>query len=112
MKRRQQVGVLGATMLLSVCTVRVPQAQGQAADAPTTETAARPDKPSVKPDAPPEGNSAEQQSTGTGTGLLRRFVNDQRAIWSSPARLRFSDTEWLVPLSGITAGLFVTDREF
>jgi hypothetical protein len=45
-------------------------------------------------------------------GLVGRFVDDQRQIWTSPVRLRFSDTEWLVPLSGITAGLFVTDRDF
>jgi len=45
-------------------------------------------------------------------GLLGRFMDDQRRIWTSPAQLRFSDAEWLVPLSGITAGLFVTDRDF
>jgi hypothetical protein len=45
-------------------------------------------------------------------GLGRRFLEDQKQIWTSPARLRFSDTEWLVPLSGISAGLFVTDRDF
>jgi membrane-associated phospholipid phosphatase len=39
-------------------------------------------------------------------------VNDQKQIWTSPAQIRLSDTEWLVPLSGITAGLFVTDRDF
>ena len=40
------------------------------------------------------------------------FLRDQKEIWTSPAKLRFSDTEWLVPLSGLTAGLFVTDRDF
>ncbi len=45
-------------------------------------------------------------------GLVGRFVDDQREIWTSPARLRFTDAAWLVPLSGITAGLFVTDRDF
>src|SRR5260370_34871817 len=44
--------------------------------------------------------------------LGKDFLLDQKQIWTSPARLRFSDTEWLVPLSGITAGLFVTDRSF
>ncbi|MBZ5651453.1 MAG: phosphatase PAP2 family protein [Acidobacteriia bacterium] len=39
------------------------------------------------------------------------FVLDQKQIWTSPARLRFQDTEWLVPLSGITAGFLVTDAE-
>src|SRR5437016_4015811 len=45
-------------------------------------------------------------------GLAKDFLGDQEQIWKSPAKLRFSDTEWLVPLSGISAGLFVTDRDF
>ncbi len=44
--------------------------------------------------------------------LGKDFLLDQNQIWTSPARIRFSDTQWLVPLSGITAGLFVTDRDF
>jgi len=44
--------------------------------------------------------------------LGKDFLLDQKQIWTSPARLRFSDTDWLVPLSGITAGLLVTDRDF
>ncbi len=44
--------------------------------------------------------------------LASDFLLDQKQIWTSPAKLRLSDTEWLVPLSGITAGLFVTDRDF
>ena len=45
------------------------------------------------------------------TGLAKAFLLDQKQIWTSPTRLRFSDTEWLVPLAGISAGLFVTDRD-
>jgi membrane-associated phospholipid phosphatase len=45
-------------------------------------------------------------------GLGREFLMDQKQIWTSPAKIRFSDTQWLVPLSGITAGLFVTDSDF
>ena len=37
------------------------------------------------------------------------FAGDQRDIWGSPKNLRFSDTVWLVPLSGLTAGFLVTD---
>jgi hypothetical protein len=44
-------------------------------------------------------------------GLGRDFLLDQKQIWTSPARVRFSDSEWLVPLAGISAGLFVTDRD-
>ena len=43
--------------------------------------------------------------------LRRSFLQDQKQIWTSPMRLRFSDTEWLVPFAGITAGLLVTDRD-
>src|SRR6267378_3945346 len=45
-------------------------------------------------------------------GLGKEFLLDQKQIWTSPAKIRFSDTQWLVPLSGITAGLFVTDASF
>ena len=45
------------------------------------------------------------------SGLARDFVGDQKAIWTSPAHLRFVDAEWLVPFAGITAGLLVTDRQ-
>jgi membrane-associated phospholipid phosphatase len=46
-----------------------------------------------------------------GLPLLRHVVLDQKAIWTSPSRLRFADTVWLVPYAGFAAGLFATDRE-
>jgi membrane-associated phospholipid phosphatase len=62
------------------------------------------------------GVTREQGFSATSRHSLKRlpgdFLRDQREIWTSPTKLRFSDTEWLVPLSGITAGLFVTDRDF
>jgi membrane-associated phospholipid phosphatase len=45
-------------------------------------------------------------------GLGKEFLLDQEQILTSPAKLRFSDTQWLVPLSGITAGLFATDADY
>jgi membrane-associated phospholipid phosphatase len=46
------------------------------------------------------------------SNLLREFGEDQKEIWTSPAKVRLADTVWLVPLAGITAGLFVTDRQY
>lgn len=46
------------------------------------------------------------------SSLGRDFVEDQKQIWTSPARLRWSDANWLVPLGGLTAGLIVTDRDY
>src|ERR1700726_4477088 len=42
-------------------------------------------------------------------GAGGRFVNDQIEMVTSPTRLRLSDTEWLVPLAGITSGMIFTD---
>jgi Capsule assembly protein Wzi/PAP2 superfamily len=41
--------------------------------------------------------------------LGKRLIFDQREIWSSPARLRWTDAEWLVPVAGITTGMILTD---
>lgn len=59
----------------------------------------------------PEVEPLESSQQGF-TGLGKRFLMDQQQIWTSPAKIRFSDTQWLVPLSGITAGLIVTDADY
>src|SRR6266446_5337793 len=59
----------------------------------------------------PEAEPFESSHPGL-QGLGKRFFEDQEQIWASPANIRFSDTQWLVPVSGITAGLFVTDGDF
>jgi membrane-associated phospholipid phosphatase len=57
-------------------------------------------------DAPAEPRTARF------TGPVKDFFQDQKQIWTSPARARFADATWLVPLAGLTAGLFATDRQF
>src|SRR5215467_3011988 len=62
-----------------------------------------------------EDNESEASSTSSRHGIAKLgedFLVDQKQIWTSPARLRFSDADWLVPISGITAGLFVSDGDF
>src|SRR5882762_4268005 len=91
-----------------------PQAQEQrAVDAKESTSGAEVNKmaPAKKIASDPEAEPFKSSQRGF-EGLGKRFLEDQRQIWTSPARLRFSDTDWLVPLSGITAGLFVTDRDF
>src|SRR5205823_3192418 len=115
MRTRHLMAILGATLLLSVGKVSVSYAQEQQEQRTgpaASETASEKHTPSSKTDKPPEANAVSKASEGTLKGLVGRFASDQREIWTSPARLRFSDTQWLVPLSGITAGLFVTDRDF
>jgi hypothetical protein len=40
------------------------------------------------------------------------IVGDQKDIWTSPAKVRFSDANWLIPAAMVSAGLFATDHEF
>src|SRR5437667_7611639 len=112
MNKKRLMAILGTTLLFGVGKVSVSYAQGQGREPAASETRAAKDNPSSKPDVSAEANAVRKTSQGTRTGLVGRFIGDQREIWTSPARFRFSDTEWLVPLSGITAGLFVTDHDF
>src|SRR6266852_4473933 len=113
MNKRPLIAFLGTTLLFSVVKVSVSHAQDQGTAPATSETAPVKDKdnPSSKTDVPADADAISKTFGRSRTGLVGRFVRDQREIWTSPAKLRFSDTEWLVPLSGITAGLFVTDRD-
>ena len=42
--------------------------------------------------------------------FLKNILRDQRAIWTSPFRLKEDDAKWLVPLGLSTAGLIAVDR--
>jgi len=64
----------------------------------------------------PEDQNDPDQDTAPDSGyglkdLGKDFLGDQKQIWTSPVRLRFADADWLVPVSGFAAGLFVTDRD-
>jgi membrane-associated phospholipid phosphatase len=39
------------------------------------------------------------------------LAQDQKDIWTSPFRLKSEDAKWLVPVTGIATGLFVTDPQ-
>jgi len=57
------------------------------------------------------GTSLKKEKHNEQTNFVTRFAEDQRRLWTSPERIRFSDTEWLVPAGGFAAALFVTDRD-
>jgi membrane-associated phospholipid phosphatase len=70
-----------------------------------------------------KGNSEAKKTTDDQTetsvtlphnvkGYGQRFLLDQKAIWTSPAKLQASDAIWLVPLGGFASTLFVTDAQF
>ncbi|HLK54309.1 MAG TPA: capsule assembly Wzi family protein [Candidatus Angelobacter sp.] len=67
---------------------------------------------------PPGGSKKEpeakkQQDRTKGTSFKRMFLNvpgDQKAIWTSPLHIRATDSFWLLPLGGVTAGLIGSDE--
>ena len=93
------------------------------AQAPSTDQQDEPDSSTART----KDKNSEKTKTASDSGKLdneplimphlrladfgRDFVSDQKQIWTSPARIRFPDTEWLVPMAGISAGFFVTDSD-
>lgn len=112
MNKKRLMAILGTTVIFSIAKASVSYAQELGAAPAAPESVPVKDNPSSSSDVSPESKAATKVSHGTQLGLVGRLIGDQREIWTSPARLRFSDTEWLVPLSGVTAGLFATDRDF
>src|SRR6266849_8619153 len=101
MSKKRLMAILGTTLLFGVGKVSVSHAQDQGTAPAASETAPVKDNPSSKTDVSAEANAVRnvrKTSQGTQTGLVGRVIGDQREIWTSPAKLRFSDTEWLVPL--------------
>src|SRR5258706_4172968 len=43
------------------------------------------------------------------SGLGRRFLEDQEQILTSPAKVRFSDTQWLVALIGVATRVIANE---
>jgi len=91
-----------------------PQAQEpRAVDAKESSSGAEINKMSPAKKTPSALELEPFESSHRGfSGLGKRFLEDQEQIWTSPMKVRFTDTQWLVPLSGITAGLFVTDATY
>lgn len=75
-------------------------------------TADEPKQPGTKSIPMSHYVDVEEGSRSGFTGHLSDFVADQKRIWTSPSKIRLSDAPWLVPLAGVTAGLFVTDQQY
>jgi membrane-associated phospholipid phosphatase len=114
---RLLIGILSAAIPLYVA----PDARAQVA----TQVATTDDTPADQQELTQGGEtntspaSVEPESSDPGStpkspwlGHATDFVQDQKQIWTSPARLRFIDATWLIPVAGITAGLFATDRQY
>jgi membrane-associated phospholipid phosphatase len=80
-------------------------------DAPATISQAKKTS-AIKPLIPGLSDGSSDSARSGFSGHLKDFVDDQKNIWTSPFRMRLSDATWLVPLGGLAAGLFATDRQY
>src|SRR5713101_8081097 len=108
---RHLIKFASTALLLTVCASLL-SAQQQQETAVALGSADTRKLESTPTDSSTSLNALKKAPDGDGIGLFGRFLDDQRTIWTSPTRIRFSDMTWLVPAGGLTAGLLVTDRDF
>jgi hypothetical protein len=119
MKRWRKAMLLGFFLILGPETISttcyaMPQQQPDAVPdtkKPDGEAAPDPDLDSSSKPVKTSGNSPAFDN-GLGLHLVGRFLGDQKAIWTSPAQVRLSDADWLMPLGLITAFSLSTDTDF
>src|SRR5215467_11454629 len=83
-----------------------------AADSQSSGSQEKEEHQEMKPAANLDWSLAPPVRKSFGPSVFSEFVGDQRQLWTSPARLRLSDSEWLVPLAGFSAALFASDAQF
>jgi membrane-associated phospholipid phosphatase len=81
------------------------------ASRPADSAAATPASEINQPDPKTQsGEASKCRLTLDGAGA--RLFHDQKEIWTSPTKLRPDDTQWLLPLAGVTTGFILTDSNF
>jgi membrane-associated phospholipid phosphatase len=109
-----EVAWLALSLLVAGKAVALPQEteeQEKTAEAKKSVETQPEQKPRVEASTKDEDRGSSVTLPQNAGELGERFLLDQKQIWTSPAQLRWSDANWLVPLSGIAAGLFVTDAD-
>jgi membrane-associated phospholipid phosphatase len=110
-KLHKWVGVLAVAMEL-VFTVPA-LAQTQESDGKNQEmTDSSTGQPAQQQPESTSANSVPAAKGGLPGQLVKDFAGDQVALWTSPKNLRLSDLPWIVPVSGLMAGMLVTDADF
>ncbi|HZD93411.1 MAG TPA: capsule assembly Wzi family protein, partial [Candidatus Sulfotelmatobacter sp.] len=60
---------------------------------------------------PSSSDDDRQLASDNPVKFLRNLAQDQKAIWTSPFKVKIQDLNWLVPMAGLTAGLINADAE-
>jgi hypothetical protein len=75
----------------------------------SSSTTAPPSAP--KPTPTPVHSNDSRYASDNPVKFLRNLAHDQKTIWTSPFKVRIEDLNWLVPLTGVSAGLINADAE-
>src|SRR5262249_34314657 len=75
----------------------------------TAALAAQAQSPTPTPSPPPP--SPASASPTLEKQLFKNLLRDQKAIWTSPVRVRGDDGKWLIPMGWATATLIASDRD-
>jgi Capsule assembly protein Wzi/PAP2 superfamily len=108
--------ILDAGIPGSYCFARPQEQPGARAASTAKEITTKTDPaseagPSLNAPADPASRPADNNAS-LGLHLLKNLAEDQAAIWSSPARLRLVDAEWLLPMGAVAGGMLATDTEY
>ncbi|HVP49923.1 MAG TPA: capsule assembly Wzi family protein [Candidatus Bathyarchaeia archaeon] len=68
-------------------------------------------QPSSLPDAPVTATVSDKLPHPNEQHFFQHLAQDQLTIWTSPAHVTRGDLQWLLPSSGIAAGLFASDPD-
>src|SRR5579862_1910759 len=114
--------ILAAQTSGSICLGQTRSASNDVPVAPATDPDDRPAAPAqtmkqapTSPQTDPQDKSSDPVPAGAdsnslGVDFLKHLIEDQKAIVTSPARLRWSDGTWLFPLAAATGGFLASDR--
>ena len=97
----------------SICLAQTPDSQDAQPSASGEKPGARTKSETPDQAAGPAKDGDPQkvtQENDLGVTFLKHLLADQKAIWTSPAHLRWADGSWLFPLAAATGGFFATDR--
>src|SRR5262249_50045363 len=67
--------------------------------------------PSPTPTPKVSANENTHYASDNPVEFIRNVGRDQKAIWTSPFKVKIEDLTWLVPTAGLTAGLINADAE-
>jgi hypothetical protein len=107
------VSLLATAVLSASCYAAPQEPQSSVGAAQSTGENGSSNRKTGEPD--PAGEPPSQQESrenSVGLHLLKNIAEDQKALWIGPKSLRWVDADWLVPLGGAAAAMFVTDTEY